>query len=271
MSSSNIFRSPHATDRIRGNKTTTILLGIKITDVTVEELQEIFSRWQNDTRGHSVVTVNPEMLVAATHDRQLWTALGQADLAVADGFGIILASWLYRQPIRNRITGVDLAERLLHQAAKLLWPVYLLGAQQGVAERAASNLAARIPGLKIVGAKDGGLIPSDGPTAASIIDDIRNRQPAVLLVALGHGKQERFIANHLRELPTVKIAMGVGGTFDYWAGVARRAPKFMRQVGLEWLYRLIGQPQRLPRILNAIFVFPYLVLTHVRIHGDRQN
>ena len=92
------------------------------------------------------------------------------------------------------------------------------------------------------------------------MEKIREEAPDILLIALGHGKQEKWIAAHLPELPSVKVAMGVGGAFDFIAGRVLRAPRILRRLGLEWLWRLILQPSRLPRIWRAVIKFPILVL-----------
>lgn len=236
------------------------ILGIPIDDRPLKEIGGLFDRWLGDGRQHYVVTPNPEMLVASSHDEYLHAALSGAGLSLADGVGVQLAGWWYRHPIRNRISGVDVARELLGHAARLQASVYFLGGNPGVAQLAAKRLAHQIPKLAIAGASNGGVIQNPEWVDHGILDAIRQTNAAILIVAFGHGTQERFIAAHLARLPSVRIAIGVGGAFDYWSGKIRRAPLLLRQVGLEWLYRLVRQPKRLPRILRAVMVFPYLLV-----------
>ncbi len=142
--------------------------------------------------------------------------------------------------------------------------MYLLGAGQEIAFAAAEKLNAQFSDIKIVGAESG---PTNTPSPSmgegggeGVIQRIRDAHPDILLVALGHGKQEKWIASHLAELPSVKIAMGVGGAFAFIAGRVRRAPKLMRALGLEWLWRLFLQPWRIVRIYRAIIVFSALFM-----------
>lgn len=241
------------------NKRPTIL-GIPIDDQPVREIGGLFERWLQDGRQHYVVTPNPEMLVASRNDERLSAALSGASLALADGVGVQLAGWWCGVPIRHRISGVDAAWELLTCAARRAAPVFFLGGQPGVAQRAAQRILRQIPGLTVAGANDGGVIQNPERPDGSILDAILRTNAAVLIVAFGHGTQERFIAAHLTRLPGVRIAIGVGGAFDYWSGGIRRAPLLLRRAGLEWLYRLVRQPRRLPRILRAVVVFPYVLI-----------
>jgi len=128
-----------------------------------------------------------------------------------------------------------------------------------VAARAAETLRKKFPRLRIVGAESGGQ-NVDPSVPSPVLTRIQAAQPSVLFVAFGHGKQERWIARHLAKLSSVKVAVGVGGSFDYLAQVVPRAPLEWRSLGLEWLYRLIRQPRRWKRIYRAIIVFSLLVL-----------
>ena len=137
-----------------------------------------------------------------------------------------------------------------------------------MAAAAAAVLKRDFSGLKIAGAESGGEIIDPFFTDEDLIGRINDAAPRILLVALGQGKQEKWIFAHLDKLPSVKLAVGVGGSFDYISGLTPRAPKFLRRAGLEWLYRLIREPKRWPRILNAIIVFPLLILKE-KIFGKK--
>jgi N-acetylglucosaminyldiphosphoundecaprenol N-acetyl-beta-D-mannosaminyltransferase len=134
-------------------------------------------------------------------------------------------------------------------------PIFLLGAAPGVAEKTAEILMSRSPLLRVVGTDAGWSSDDD---AARIIAKINECKPHLLLVAFGAPKQDEWIAKYLPQIPSVKVAMGIGGTFDFIAGTQTRAPKIMRKFGLEWLYRLVREPKRFKRIFNAVIVFPWL-------------
>lgn len=182
----------------------------------------------------------------------------------------MLAARLLRIPLQERIAGSDFVWEIAALAAHEGYSMYLLGAGEGVAERAAEELRRfsrssdpATSELRIVGAEAGPSFSHSERSEEShtnVCKKILEAKPDVLLVALGHGKQEKWIAAHLHELPSVKIAMGVGGAFDFIAGRVRRAPRLLRALGLEWLWRLILQPWRIVRIYRAVIVFPLLLL-----------
>lgn len=212
-----------------------------------------------------VTTPNPEFLVFARHNPWFRRILNKADVAIPDGVGLIWASKILGQPIRERISGTDLMEKLCQKAAKKKWNLYLVGGQPRTAKETLAVLKKRYPGLK-GWAKPGPkleLIKSNWSPKAKkevkrIVKDINAKEPDLLFVAFGMGKQEKFIWDNWGKLK-VKLSMGVGGAFDYISKQVPRAPKWMRQLGLEWLYRLFHQPWRWKRQLRLI-EFVWLVL-----------
>lgn len=213
-----------------------------------------------DGRQHIVTTPNPEMLVLARRDGAFADVLRRSDLAIPDGVGLRFAARLYGGRIPERISGADFVHDVASQAAERGMKVFLLGGREGVAARSAEALKRAHPGLVVVGARSGGVLQLKLRIADSELDQIRRAAPDVLLVAFGHGRQEKWIAAHLSSLPSVKVAMGVGGTFDFLAEKARRAPRWMRRSGLEWAWRLVTEPRRWRRILTAVVVFPMMVM-----------
>ncbi len=245
------------------------ILGVPIDAVTRKEAGERAGRFLDDpAAGHMVMTPNPEMLVLAHRDARFAAVLRHADLAVADGFGLLLAAKVRGVRIPERITGVDFIGDLAAIAIRKEKTVFLLGGKGNVAARAADALKAAHPGLRIAGAENGGTVMTDDGgvprIAAESMNRIRAAKPDILFVAFGHGTQERWIAAHLVELPTVRLAIGIGGAFDFLADDVRRAPAPMRALGLEWLWRLLAQPWRWRRIVDAVIVFPWLAITEKR-------
>lgn len=205
-----------------------------------------------------VATPNPEMLLSADKDPEFKKLLQTTDLNIPDGFGIILTSKLTGTPLPERVTGTDLLQKICEQENKKA-KIFLLGAAPGVAETAKKELEKKYKHLQIVGTLSG------SPTSnqeAEIRKQINNSQANILFVAFGAPKQEFWIAKNLPHLPNVKVAMGVGGAFDFVAQVRKRAPTWMQKCGMEWLYRLIQEPKRIKRIINATLVFPIKFLVN---------
>jgi N-acetylglucosaminyldiphosphoundecaprenol N-acetyl-beta-D-mannosaminyltransferase len=237
------------------------ILEVRIDDVTQSEAIAQIAGFVAAGGPHQIVTINPEFVVAARRNSAFARVLAAADLATPDGFGLMLVAQMRGTPLRERVTGVVLVQRLAEAAAHRGWRIFLLGAAPSVAERAAAQLQSTYPGLQIAGCYSGSPKPEDEP---SIQARIQSAKPDILLVAYGHPRQDLWIA---RNQPVLKvpIAIGVGGTFDYLAGIVPLAPIWMRQLGLEWLFRLIQQPQRWRRIMDAVPIFLWHTL------WERQN
>lgn len=219
------------------------IAGVKIDNLSMEEAVEAFAGFLNDGKQRHIVTVNSEFVVLAHKDERFRKILNNADLAVADGFGIVIASVLFGKKIKERVSGTDLMEKILYRGRG---KVFLLGGKNGVAQKISEKFS------NIVGY-------SEDPKEA--VEKINRVGPNILFVALGAPKQEEWIAENFKKIPSVKVAMGVGGAFDFISGNVIRAPEFLRKVGLEWLWRFFLQPWRLKRIYRAIVEFPLLVLS----------
>jgi N-acetylglucosaminyldiphosphoundecaprenol N-acetyl-beta-D-mannosaminyltransferase len=203
-----------------------------------------------------VVTPNPEFVVVARRDPELRRILNAADLSIPDGGGLLLAARLWGQPLREQVRGTDLVHLLAAVGAPAGQRWFLLGGAPGVAEAAARALLERYPGLQIAGTAAGSPAPADDAAARAAI---RAAAPVdILLVAYGAPGQELWMARNLAALP-VAVSIGVGGVLDYLAGRVRRAPAWVRGLGLEWLFRLLVQPWRWRRQL-ALLRFALAVL-----------
>ena len=194
---------------------------------------------------HHIVTLNAEIAYRAAGEAQLQAVINRAHMVTADGSGILWAARQLGTPLPERVTGIDLLQALAAAGAGKGWRFYFFGALPGVVEKAAAQLRIGYPGLEVAGLHHGFIGPDAVPY---LIKEIRKVKPHILLVGLGAPKQEYFIARHLDELQ-VPVVMGVGGSFDVLAGVARRAPAWMQRLNLEWLYRVIREPKRYKRAL----------------------
>jgi len=235
------------------------ILGVRVDDVTYEEALAHVERCIGDGGVHQIATVNVEFIMEARRNRAFKHILAEAGLCVPDGVGVLWASRQQGKPLRQRVAGVDLVERIAARAAEQGWRIYFLGAAQGVAERAATTLAQRYPGLKIAGCYAGSPRREEED---DIVGWVRAAEPDVLFVAYGAPRQDLWISRNQARIG-VPVAIGVGGAFDFIAGVTQRAPKWMQRSGLEWLHRLLRQPWRLRRQLS-IPRFILLVLLNQR-------
>ncbi len=253
------------------------ILGIEIATESRGQLLATLREWLTERAAHQVVTINPEMLVAATRSQQSRRFIQTADLRIADGAGILFVARLFGLPKPERLTGVELVDELCQLAAELGRSVYLLGGEPGVATAAAAELQRRHPTLRIAAADEGIPKLTDerfqalDPTMeeAAIAERVAAAKPGVLFVAYGHPKQEAFLAEY-RDRLGASILVGVGGTFDFLANRVPRAPHLVRALWLEWLWRLIVQPWRLGRIWNATVVFLWLVARERLRHPSDQ-
>jgi len=221
------------------------VLGIPVDSITMESAVAKIEAFIQEASPHLIATANAEMVMLAQQDNELSNILQHASLVVPDGAGVVWAARYQGNEVRERVAGFDLTQRLLAEAAIKGYRVYFFGAGPGIAEQAKQTAEARYPGIHIVKTRDGYFTEAD---EAEIIEDIVSMQPHILLAALGVPKQEKWLMRNLNKLQ-VPVAIGVGGTLDVMAGTVKRAPLWMQQANLEWLYRLLKQPQRAIRML----------------------
>ncbi|MBZ0279839.1 MAG: WecB/TagA/CpsF family glycosyltransferase [Anaerolineae bacterium] len=182
----------------------------------------------------------------ARHDINFRNILKRANLCVPDGVGLLWAAKYQGTPLPERVTGSDGVPLIAARAAEKGWRLFLLGAAPGVAEKAADVLRARHPALQIVGVYSGSPAPEEED---AIVERINASGADILFVAYGAPEQDKWIARNTPRL-RVKMAMGVGGAFDFIAGIIPRAPLWMQRLGLEWLFRLYLQPWRIRRMMR---------------------
>jgi N-acetylglucosaminyldiphosphoundecaprenol N-acetyl-beta-D-mannosaminyltransferase len=233
------------------------ILGVEIDRVDFAQTLTQVEQWLagDPDPVRQICTVNPEFVMDARRDPAFAAVLRRADLCVPDGVGILWAARLLGVPLRERVTGSDGIYRLSERAALRGWRVYFLGAAPGVAERTAAILQARYPGLRVVGSYSGSPADADWP---AICQRLQAAQPDLLFVAYGHPRQDFWIDRHRHELPA-RVAVGVGGAFDFVTGVSVRAPRWLQRLGLEWLHRLVREPWRWRRMIK-LPLFLLLVL-----------
>lgn len=220
------------------------LLGVRIHRVTMPEAMDRVAQFIREGTPHLVVTTDAGGVIRAQDDPEMRRIINRADLVTADGAGVVLAARLLNLGIDTRVAGCDMVAKMCGVAAAMGRSVYLLGAASGVAEKAAEKLQEQVPGLRIAGVHDGYFTADQ---EAQIIADICRARPAVLFVALGAPRQEKWIVQHMQELG-VPVCIGIGGSLDVISGLKKRAPAWMQRCGLEWLYRAAKEPTRIRRL-----------------------
>ena len=236
---------------------TAIILGIKVHALTTDLTLALIEEFIASGRPHQLVTVNPEFVIEAQHDAEFQRILNAAALALPDGIGLLMAArFLGTTSLPERVPGSDLVVRLAELSHQKGYRLYFLGAREGVAEKAAAALKVHYPNLQVIGCYAGspGLDENE-----AIVQRILSVRPDILLVAYGAPRQDKWVARNLDRL-SVPVCKGVGGSFDFIAGVAARAPLWVQRLNLEWLHRLLMQPWRWRRIWNAVPRFSWLVL-----------
>jgi len=237
---------------------------------------------------HIIVTPNPEMVLESRKNKELQAVLQSSSLSLADGIGILWAAKFLSLPsspkvriffqwigtllsliflptycktiLPQRVTGVDSMKQICSYCEQKKYSIFLLGGRENVANKTKNVLETWFPHIRIVGTYAGHPFTEDDEEILTRINAVK---PQILFVAFGSPKQELWIRTYLAQMPSIKVAMGIGGAFDFISGTIKRAPLWMQKTGLEWLYRLFQEPKkRIPRIWNAVVIFPLQVLLY---------
>ncbi len=224
------------------------VLGIDFHKCTLEEAVAQGRLFLEEEGFHMVVTPNPEFILLAQKNENFRQCLLEADLVLPDGIGVVYASKILGRPLAGRVPGIDFATGLLEQMdGKRL---YLLGAKEGVAERAGQRLAEQYPHLVVCGSHHGYFKAEQDQ---SVAEEIALAEPDVLFVCLGAPRQEEFL-RAWGTVTTGKLGIGLGGALDVFAGTVDRAPEFWQKCNLEWFYRLCKEPKRFGRMAKLPLV-----------------
>ena len=232
------------------------ILGVMFDDLTREEAAQAGARLLEEDKFHYVVTPNPEFILAAEKDSEFRRVLNGADLVLADGIGVVYSARIKGTPLKGRVTGIGFAEDMLDCLNQRGERLYLLGAKPGVAEEAGRRILERYPNITLCGTQDGYFQDEE----AALLK-VAAARPDLLFVCLGAPKQEKWMARWGRHTGA-RLAIGLGGALDVFAGKVERAPESWQKLGLEWAYRLKKEPQRAGRMAK-------LPLVLVKAAGER--
>ena len=230
------------------------LLGLNLNNLTMDEAISVMQRTLEEKKQSAIYFVNPDCLNKMVSDRKYFNTLKTGDYVFPDGIGLSIAGKMLGTPLRENINGTDMLPYLCRMAAAEGYPVFLLGGKPGIAEKAGQNIS-KTYGVTIAGSADGYFDHQHDSDA--VIEQINSSGAAILLVAFGAPLQEIWIARHRQKL-SPRVLMGVGGLFDFYSGTIRRAPRWIREIGFEWVYRILQEPGRMWRryvIGNPLFLY----------------
>ena len=226
--------------------------GVYFDNVTFDEAMEKVKDLVKKDGVSVMFTPNSEIVQSCIENKELYKVIKSADLVIPDGIGVVYAAKILKTPLKQKVPGCEVAEKLMEYAAQTGDGVFFFGGGKKTEEReavsvvAAQKLKEKYKGLNIVGTRDGYFTEND---VDGIIDQINNSGAKILFVCLGAPKQEKWIFDN-RDKLNVNFAAGLGGTLDVFAGVAKRAPKFFLKTNLEWFYRLLCMPTRIGRMMK---------------------
>jgi len=247
------------------------ILGISIDNLTKIEIQQKVESFLTEDKFHQIATINPEFILAAQENMEFKNILNSCDLNIADGFGIKLAFWRYGKILKYRMAGIDLMREILQLANAKKLSVFLAANKNGLSswEETRDAILRIYPNLEIYGSNinchsersDSEAEESNLNTESRSLDYARDDTNICDIIFCNFGAPYQEIFLRSQKGGKIRLAMGVGGSFDYLTGKTPRAPQFLRQMGLEWLWRLLMQPKRWKRIWNATIIFPIKVIS----------
>jgi N-acetylglucosaminyldiphosphoundecaprenol N-acetyl-beta-D-mannosaminyltransferase len=236
------------------------ILGIRVDNFSGDEIETKIKVFLRKKGFKQVVTINPEFIIESRKNEEFRDIINNADLNIADGIGIKFAFWRFGESLKKRLAGIDLMWNIIRIAEKKKAPVFLIANENGMSswEETAEAIKRSFPKIKIGGMNISPSVCYFNSRERNQIYKIKDYK--ILFCNFGAPRQEEFVSLLKNANTNIKIAMGAGGSFDFISGKKKRAPMWMRRIGMEWLWRLILQPKRIIRIWNAVVVFPIRVL-----------
>ena len=239
------------------------ILGVRFDDVSRQEAAQLGAAMLEQDQFHYVVTPNPEFILAAEKDADFRQVLNSADLVIPDGIGVVYSAKILGTPLKERVPGIEFAADMLAKLDQMGGRLYLLGAKPGVAQEAGRRILERHPNIVLCGTHDGYFKDEE-----AVLLEVAAARPNLLFVCLGAPKQEKWMARWGRHTGA-RLAIGLGGALDVFAGNVERAPESWRKLGLEWAYRLKKEPKRAGRMAKLPLVL--VKSAGARLRGRRDQ
>ncbi len=223
--------------------------GVNFLNVTLDEAAEVGAKMLAGDKVCTVFTPNSEIVQLCIEENEYYDLYNSGDMVVPDGAGVIKAAKILGTPLKGKVAGVELGERMLAYCAKSGDTAFFLGAKPGVAEEAARRMCEKYPALTVSGTADG-YFKKEGEESDAVIEKINQSGAKLLFVCLGVPVQEKWTNDNKHKFTDVKMCMCLGGSLDVYAGAAKRAPKIFIKLSLEWFYRLLKEPKRIGRMMK---------------------
>ncbi len=235
------------------------ILTLTLHSINSREAKKRMIKILSERKCSKVYTPNPQMALGCARSPELTEIFSRAELLIPDGIGLIIASKILGTPLPERVTGIDTAKFILKYAAKHHLSIAFLGARPHVAERAAERVTKKLPSLRIVYTHHG-YFDKEGSENSRIIKELTAAAPDILFVCFGFPSQERWIDKNAKNIPSLRLCMGLGGVLDVLSGDTRRAPKAVQRMDLEWLWRTLSDKKRYRNFIDIVD-FMLLVFT----------
>ncbi len=239
------------------------ILGVRIDKINHSDLMILVENSLVNKKRTKIFTPNTNMIATANKNENLKALLNRADISIADGIGVVLASKIIGTPLPMRLAGIEIGEDILEIAARKNYRIYLLGSTNDILKKAKSNLESKYKSLKICGTHHG-YFDVNSTENERVIESINKSNADIIFVCMGFPRQEEWIDNNAQKLSTVMLSIGLGGSIDVWSGKIKRAPKILRLICLEWLWRILIETKR-AKFLTAIPYFLKEVLKQRQI------
>ncbi len=224
------------------------VLGVQLSNLSKEEIRLKINQFLKSEGNKFITTINPEIILKAKDDPNYKKQLNTADLSICDGYGIYLISSFFNKKIKCRYPGADMTVDLLRMCELKSIPAFVIACRNSLSSPEAIKRSCKklFPKLKI----------DAEYTSSKVFEQINSTNAGVIFVNFGAPEQEKFIFENRKKFKTAKIIIGVGGSFDFVTGNMKRAPVYIRRLGLEWFWRLYQEPKRIRRIFKAVVIFP---------------
>jgi len=223
--------------------------GVDFLNVTLAEAAEVGQGMLAGDKVCTVFTPNAEIVQLCIEQNEYYDLYNRGDMVVADGAGVVKAAKILKKPLKGKVAGVELGEKMLAYCAESGDTAFFLGAKPGVAELAAKNMTEKYPGLTVAGVHDG-YFKKEGEESDAVVKMINESGAKLLFVCLGVPVQEKWISDNKEKLTSARMCMCLGGSLDVYAGTVKRAPKIFIKLSCEWLYRLLKEPKRIGRMMK---------------------
>lgn len=249
---------------VKNHKTN--IFGVEIDKLCKPQLMDKIENSIKNCNQIKIFTPNTEMISKSNRNKNLQLLLNSADILIADGIGVVIASRIIGDPLPSRLAGIEIGEEIMELSRRNGYKIFILGSKNEVLNKAKTNLENKYKSLKICGLNNG-YFNMDTSQNDEVIKKINCSKADILFVCMGFPRQEEWITKNLQKLQGVKVAIGLGGSVDVWGEKVKRAPKLFRKLYLEWLWRISNEPRR----AKFLVTIPYFIVNVLKEQRTKSN